>query len=419
VRSARPPKVRQDSASRPDGALVTNAADITSIVELLTALVRIASRGGIDACEPVLACVETWFAAHEIATRRIVGKDGEPLGLYAEVRGTAAPRSAWRPYYLLNATLDTASFGDVDAWSHAPLSAHVTDDWLYGRGAADSKAGVAIFAHLLAAFARRTDEFSGTLGALFDLDEHTGRFGGARAFFDASESFQAARPDGVFIGYPGIDRIVVGGRGFLRARLVVHGIAAHSGGSSTRGLNAAIRGGDLAVMLNELALPADENFDRPPQLTVTGIHSGDGTFTGVPDRCELTVDIRLTPGFDATFARQHVTEAIKAHDAPYPSYLNTSIEWIDGWPAYRVPNTHPMVHALHAAARDVLGDDLPRVVAGPSNIGNYLASLSVPALCGFGVRGEGIHAANERIDLATIGPAYRTYESALLTLLHR
>jgi succinyl-diaminopimelate desuccinylase len=56
-------------------------------------------------------------------------------------------------------------------------------------------------------------------------------------------------------------------------------------------------------------------------------------------------------------------------------------------------------------------------VVGPSNIGNYLAGLGVPALCGFGVRGEGVHASDERVDLASIAPVWRIYRGALQRLL--
>ncbi|WP_176054139.1 M20 family metallopeptidase [Paraburkholderia caribensis] len=388
---------------------MTGAVDTASIVELLTALVRVPSRGGIDARAPVLECIEAWLGAHDVDTRRLASADGQPLALHAAIRG-AAPG----PHYLLNATLDTASFGDESTWTCPPLAARVENGWLHGRGSADSKAAVAIFAHLAAAFAKRINTLAGTLGVLFDLDEHTGRFGGARAFFDVPD---AVKPDGVFIGYPGIDRIVVGARGFVRAKLVVHGVAAHSGASHTRGLNAAIRGAHLAAVLNEATLPVDRAFDRPAQLTVTGIRAGDGTFTSVPDRCELTVDCRLTPGFDASEARRVIEDIVRDRDAQHDPSLATSIEWISGWPAYRVPDSHPMTRALHRAARRELGADLPLAVAGPSNIGNYLASLGVPALCGFGVQCEGIHAANERIELASIAPVYRVYESALLTLL--
>ncbi|MBN3767010.1 M20 family metallopeptidase [Burkholderia sp. Ac-20365] len=388
---------------------MTGAVDTASIVDLLTALVRVPSRGGIDARAPVLECVETWFDAHQVRTRRLVSADGDPLALHAQIRGNGGG-----PHYLLNATLDTASFGDESTWTYPPLSAHIADGWLHGRGSGDSKAAVAIFAHLAAAFAQRVDALVGTLSVLFDLDEHTGRFGGARAFFDAPD---APRPDGVFIGYPGIDRIVVGARGFLRAQLVVRGIAAHSGASTTRGLNAAIRGAHLAAALNDTTLPVDPTFGRPAQLTVTGIRAGDGTFTSVPDRCELNLDCRLTPAFGANEARRLIERIVRDHDAQYDASLATSIEWIAGWPAYRVPDSHPMASALQRAAHDELSENVPLAVAGPSNIGNYLASLGVPALCGFGVRCEGIHAADERIELASIAPVYRTYERALLTLL--
>jgi succinyl-diaminopimelate desuccinylase len=76
-----------------------------------------------------------------------------------------------------------------------------------------------------------------------------------------------------------------------------------------------------------------------------------------------------------------------------------------------------MTQSLYHAAHNELGAGVTLAVAGPSNIGNYLASLGVPALCGFGVQCEGIHAANERIELASIAPVYRAYEHALLTLL--
>jgi succinyl-diaminopimelate desuccinylase len=388
---------------------MTGAVDTASIVDLLTALVRIPSRGGSDAGAPVLEYVAAWFAEHDVTTRRLASTEGEPLGLYAGIQGAAKG-----PHYLLNATLDTAGFGDESAWTHPPLSAQIDNGWLHGRGSADSKAAVAIFAHLAAAFARRADALAGTLGVLFDLDEHTGRFSGARAFFDAPD---APRPDGVFIGYPGVDRIVVGARGFVRARLVVRGIAAHSGGSSTRGLNAATRGACLAVALSETALPVDREFGRPAQVTVTGICAGDGTFTSVPDRCELTIDCRLTPTFDAPQAQRLIAGIVDQHDTQYDAALATSVEWISGWPAYRVAHSHPMVSALYNAARDEFGSGVAPGIAGPSNIGNYLASLGVPALCGLGVHCTGIHATDERIELASIAPVYRAYERALLTLL--
>jgi succinyl-diaminopimelate desuccinylase len=146
------------------------------------------------------------------------------------------------------------------------------------------------------------------------------------------------------------------------------------------------------------------------------MHGGSG-FSQVPDRCEIALDLRLTPAFDAAAARRSIGASIARHDAAHAGAPPTQIEWIDGWPAYRVADAHPMVAAMRDAAHAVLGRELPTAVVGPSNIGNYLASIGIPALCGFGVAGRNLHAADEAIELASIEPVYRIYEQALLRLL--
>lgn len=396
------------------------AVPLASIVELLRALVQVPSRAGEDDLAPVAGLITRWFDERALPCRRLSGPQGEPLGLYAEVQG-GRPGGAW---VVLDATLDTAGFGDPARWTHPPTAGIVEGGWLHGRGSADSKAGVALFAHLLqdcAAADRST--MAGRLGVLFDLDEHSGGFGGARAFFGQPQDGGAGpppRPDIVVIGYPGDDQIVTGGRGFLRARLQVAGIAAHSGASGARGLNAIERALALGQALAALPLPGpDTLLGLPPQLTLTGIDGGGPGFSQVPDHCELRLDLRLTSRFDDATARAVLTQAVQRADAPHlaAGAAATRIGWIDGWPPYRVPDSHPMVAALQAASADERGVALPTQVVGPSNIGNYLAGLGVPALCGYGVRGEGIHASDERVALDSIAPVYRIYRGALRRLL--
>ena len=90
------------------------------------------------------------------------------------------------------------------------------------------KAGAAIFAHVAARLRDTADGIGGSVVLLFDVDEHTGSFGGAKAYFE-----HAGPVDGVMIGYPGLDDVVTGGRGVLRARVHVHSVAGHSGSTRT------------------------------------------------------------------------------------------------------------------------------------------------------------------------------------------
>jgi succinyl-diaminopimelate desuccinylase len=57
-------------------------------------------------------------------------------------------------------------------------------------------------------------------------------------------------------------------------------------------------------------------------------------------------------------------------------------------------------------------------VAGPSNIGNYLAKLGIDATAGLGVNYKGLHATDERIELATIPIIQAIYHEAVRTLLN-
>ena len=88
-----------------------------------------------------------------------------------------------------------------------------------------------------------------------------------------------------------------------------------------------------------------------------------------------------------------------------------------GWPAYRLPATSPLPGALREGALRAFGRTPPPAVVGPSNAGNYLAGLGIEATAGFGVTGRNIHAVDEAIDLASIGPAYEAYGVALDLLL--
>jgi succinyl-diaminopimelate desuccinylase len=389
------------------GVLEAARADYPAVVELTRDLVRIPSRGGIDSYDPVLGHMAGWLAAHGLDCRRLAGPDGTTVALTCEVTGTTPG-----PRYVLDACLDTAPFGDEAAWTHPPLSGQVDAGWLHGRGSSDSKAGAAIFAHIAARLARAAERFAGSVVLLFDVDEHTGGFGGARAYFEGC----ASRADGVMIGYPGLDHVITGGRGVLRAQVKVHGIAGHSG-SSQAGAGAVAKAADVIQGLYRIPLPgpAGPQFPLPARLTVTAVTGGEG-YSTVPDLCTLNVDIRLTPALAELAAAELLHEAVAAVDRSWLGTPPTGIEIITRWPPYALADGSPLRNALlHAAAAE--GVPAAAKVAGPSNIGNYLAGLGIPALAGFGVAYQGLHGTDERIRLDTVPVVQAVYHQALLTLL--
>ena len=103
------------------------------------------------------------------------------------------------------------------------------------------------------------------------------------------------------IGYPGIDELIIGGRGFLRANLIVHGEAGHTGSQQTVANNAIEHAAELVRVLakHQAPGPNDVTLGIPPKLTVTAITGGQG-YSIVPDICTVGVDVRLTTKFNET-----------------------------------------------------------------------------------------------------------------------
>jgi succinyl-diaminopimelate desuccinylase len=399
------------SPANPEPGVALGAAreDCDSVVELTRRLVRVPSRAGIDPYGPVLECMSGWLDRHGLRPRQLPSAGGETVAMVCEIAGGRAG-----PRYVLDACLDTAPFGGEAAWTYPPTSGAIDGGWLHGRGACDSKAGAAIFAHVAARLLLISDQLAGSLVLLFDIDEHTGHFGGARGYFEGADA--PDRVDGVMIGYPGPDYVVTGGRGVLRARLHVHGVASHSG-SRTMTPNAITNAALLVSALAGAELPADTgpDFPLPPRLTVTEVAGGSG-YSTVPDLCTLNVDVRLTPAFDAAAAETLLRSLADQVDAAWPGTQRTVIEVTTRWPAYQLPDDSRLKTALLTAARQA-GLSPAAKIAGPSNIGNYLAGLGIEATAGFGVDHQGLHATDERIRIGSIPPVQAAYHQACLTLL--
>ncbi|WP_327170058.1 M20/M25/M40 family metallo-hydrolase [Streptomyces sp. NBC_01336] len=393
--------------------LVARAAEqVDSVVELARELIRRPSRGGIDDYGPVLAVLESWLTGRSLPHRRLHDEQGQLVGLLVEIAGGRPG-----PWWALDACVDTAPFGDESAWSFPPTVGDVAGQWLRGRGAADSKLAASMFCHIAADVHRSAGRLKGGLAVLLDVDEHTGGFGGARAYLADPG---AERPAGVMIGYPGLDEVVVGGRGLWRAVIAVHSPAGHSGSSRTV-VSAISRAARLVQLLDEADLPAvlgdGAGFPLPAKLSVTAIRGGEG-FSVTADRCELNVDVRTTPGFDAEAAETLVRKAAAGLDAELPGFAPTVVTPVACWPAFQLQPDEQPAAALMAAA-NTMGLAVRAKVAGPSNIGNLLAGDGggIPATAGFGVPYEGLHGIDERASLAELPQVYSVYYQAVLDLL--
>ncbi|REG81121.1 M20 family metallopeptidase [Algoriphagus antarcticus] len=378
------------------------------IIKLTSELVKIPSRAGIDSVEKIQNYLEKWFEKREIAVIPLLDREDLKVGFYLHIHSDIPG-----PAICLNSCLDTAPFGDEGQWIYSPTSGIEKDEYLYGRGSADSKVAVSIFSHLADYFQKNKSLLAGDLFFVFDADEHTGNFQGIRSFLDQSP----IKPDAVLIGYPGNDKLIIGSRGFLRAEITVYGASAHSGSSSKTGINAISEMAKIIQSIKEKSLPKENNtsFGMGPKVTITEVNGGDG-YNLVPDRCSCKLDFRLTPNVNKEVAERWI-ESIIYNNRLVDGIKPPQIKYRESWPAFHLPVESEFVQLFLEIAQRVFQKNIVPSVSGPSNIGNFLASRGIPALSGFGVSYDQIHATDERVHLETVMPVYEVYRQVILSMM--
>ena len=144
--------------------------------------------------------------------------------------------------------------------------------------------------------------------------------------------------------------------------------------------------------------PVDRALGLSPKITVTKIAGGQG-YSIIPDSCTIGVDARLTTTFESS-GKKIIEQLWHKLTSGYHRLCRRLLSFMKSWPAYRLDENAPVRVALTCAAERHLEKRVPAKVAGPSNIGNYLAKLGIDVTAGFGVRYKDLHGANERIELA-------------------
>ena len=267
-------------------------------------------------------------------TEYIQGPGSDPRRPKINVLGLRRGRSA-RPALHLNGHIDVVPPGD--GWTVDPFGGEIRDGWLYGRGSAGMKAGLAAAVFAAEAVRRSGVSLRGTLEISGTVDEESGGHAGV-AHLTQIGRVTSRTTDYVIIPEPfSPTRICIGHRGVLWFRIVARGRIAH-GSMPFLGVSAIDAAAEVALGLREAIgdlvteLPVVPEGARRPTINMNSIAGGqviegldssaalDGHGQGLPspcvaDQCELVVDRRylLEEGPDAVRAEvRGVLDAVEA-----------------------------------------------------------------------------------------------------------
>lgn len=264
------------------------------VIATLADLVRIPSvnpayEGGVSEAG-VVAYLHEFCRSRGIETWETEVLPGRP-NLVARLPGRDPKRRI-----VLEAHTDTVS---VKGMEIPPFEPAIEDGLLYGRGACDTKAGLAAMLHAMASLKEEglVPPCEVWLAATID-EEHS--------FHGVLKLCEGLVADAAIVAEPTELRVVVASKGVLRWRIRVRGKSAHSS-KPHLGINSIVH---MARVV--LALEEDEHSlaarTHPLVGTATcnvGLIKGGVQVNVVPDQCVVEIDRRLLPGEKASEALAH------------------------------------------------------------------------------------------------------------------
>lgn len=300
---------------------------------------------------------------------------------------------------ILNGHVDVVPVEAEDQWSRPPFHAVRDGDWIYGRGAADMKCGLAAIVGAARGLRALGLQPKGRV-LLESVVEEECSGNGTLATVLAGHTADAA-----VIAEPFGAAITTSQVGVLWFHVRIRGLAVHAA-EEQRGVNAieksfevmqALRG--LEAELN-VAPPAPyDRFSHPINLNVGAIRGGDWAST-VPSECVTTYRIAMYPGTSVRDLQDRIEAVVAEAAVEDPSIFAHPPEVrYSGFTSagYEVAEDHPLVTSLSGAFARTTGTP-PTLAAttGTTDAGILGTVGGTPSVC-FGPYAEQAHAADERV----------------------
>jgi acetylornithine deacetylase len=290
---------------------------------------------------------------------------------------------------ILNAHLDTVGV----AVMHQPFSAAIEGGRLFGRGAMDTKGGLAAFMLATAAAAEQLRKgrviFTGV------IDEEFASLGTE----SLATRFQA---DAAIVAEPTALAIVTGHKGFVWLDVETTGVAAH-GSSYDVGVDAIGKMGKFLGALEGLGRQLEAG-PRHPLLGPASVHAslieGGQELSSYPAGCKLSLERRTLPGETPEKVRAEIQALIDGLREADPDFRATCRQTFVREPL-DVSAESEIVRILGQHVRRQLGRD--PVIGGLSGWTDaaLLTAAGIPSVV-FGPAGEGLHGAREWVDLESV-----------------
>ena len=273
------------------------------------------------------------------------------------------------PLFAFAGHTDVVPAGDENAWNTKPFEPTIKDGYLYGRGAADMKGGLASMVTATEKFIKENPNHKGRIAFLITSDEEGVAVNGTVKVMDYLKANEQ-KIDYCLLGEPSStsstgDVIKNGRRGSLNGVLKVNGKQGH------------VAYPHLAKNPIHLVSPAlddlcnqewDNGNDYFPATSfqISNMHSGDGVTNVIPGDAQVKFNFRYSTETNKENLQKKVHEILDLHNLDY------SIEWSHSGYPFLTPKGE-LVSACVKAIKKTKGIDTELSTSGGTSDGRFIA----------------------------------------------
>jgi succinyl-diaminopimelate desuccinylase len=332
--------------------------------------------------------------------------------LFNDVTNLWARRGTASPVLCFAGHTDVVPPGNEQEWNTDPFEPTFKDGFLYGRGSADMKSGLAAMIVSLEEFLGEHPDYAGSIALLITSDEEGRARDGTLKVIQAL-SARDEHIDWCVLGEPSSqdnlgDIVRVGRRGSLSGMLTVRGIQGHVAYPQLAD-NPIRRFAPVLAELHDIVWDDGNEFFPPTSFQVVDVQAGIGAPNVTPGELTARFNFRYSTVWTHESLQEKVHSVFDAHDIEY------ELKWhLSGEPFLTQPGK--LINAVHEAVTEHTGVAPELSTGGGTSDGRFISPAGTDVV-ELGPVNASIHKIDEHVKVADVVTLTKMYKRIMELML--
>ena len=331
---------------------------------------------------------------------------------FADVDNFWATRGSSGPIFAFAGHTDVVPAGNEDEWNTVPFEPTIKDGYLYGRGAADMKGGLAAMVTATESFVKDNPNHKGTIAFLITSDEEGVAINGTVKVMDYLKE-KNQKIDYCLLGEPSStsvtgDVIKNGRRGSLNGVINVNGKQGHVAYPHLAKNPIHLFSQALSDLCSQEWDSGNEYFPAT-SFQISNLHSGDGVTNVVPGKAKVKFNFRYSTETTKEELMAKVHEILDNHK------IDFTIDWSHSGYPFLTP-VGDLVSACVSAVEEIKDITPELSTSGGTSDGRFIAQEGTQ-IVELGPVNATIHQVNESILVEDLEDLSHIYSKVLSKIL--